>query len=75
MTRCPGRSALLALLVTSPFAASPAQAALKALFARLDEQPAVEAGLALELDTFAAHWAAHDVPRELRRFFARRTAG
>lgn len=52
-------------------AANPAQAALKALFAQLDDQPAVEAGLALELQAFDRHWSTHDVPRELRRFFAR----
>jgi enoyl-CoA hydratase len=55
-------------------AANPAQAALKALFAQLDEHPAVEAGLALELEAFVRHWSAHDVPGELRRFLARRTA-
>jgi enoyl-CoA hydratase/carnithine racemase len=52
-------------------AANPAQSALKAVFAQLDDHPAVEAGLALELQAFDRHWSAHDVPRELRRFFAR----
>jgi hypothetical protein len=45
------------------------------MFAELDEQPTVQEGLALELDAFDRHWSSHDVPRELRRFFVRRTAG
>jgi enoyl-CoA hydratase len=54
-------------------AANPAQAAFKQMFAELDEQPAVQQGLALELDAFDRHWSCHDVPRELHRFFARTT--
>ncbi len=45
------------------------------MFAVLDDEPSVEAGLRLELDEFDRHWSTHDVPNELRRFFARRSAG
>ncbi|MEU7816911.1 enoyl-CoA hydratase/isomerase family protein [Pseudonocardia sp. NPDC049154] len=56
-------------------AANPAQAAFKTMLAELDEQPSIEQGLHLELQAFDRHWARHDVPAELRRFFTRRTAG
>ncbi|GAB2736961.1 enoyl-CoA hydratase/isomerase family protein [Amycolatopsis magusensis] len=53
-------------------ASNPAQAAFKRMFGVLDDEPAVEAGLRLELDEFDRHWSAHDVPDQLRRFFAGR---
>lgn len=56
-------------------ASNPAQAAFKRMFGVLDGEPAVEAGLRLELDEFDRHWSTHDVPDDLRRFFARRSAG
>jgi enoyl-CoA hydratase len=56
-------------------AANPAQAAFKQLLAELDEEPSVENALRLEVDEFARHWASHDIPRELRHFFTRRSAG
>ncbi|WP_371583882.1 enoyl-CoA hydratase/isomerase family protein [Streptomyces sp. NBC_01314] len=73
----PGQGADAGLRVAEIFAAAanPAQAALKRTFAELDEEPTVESGLSLELDEFDRHWSNHDVPRELRRFFARTTAG
>ncbi|WP_036566653.1 enoyl-CoA hydratase/isomerase family protein [Nocardia sp. BMG51109] len=72
----PGRGAAEGLRVaeTLAAAANPAQSALKRLFAELDDQPAVEAGLSLELAAFDRHWASHDVPRALRRFLTRRAA-
>jgi enoyl-CoA hydratase/carnithine racemase len=54
-------------------AANPAQAAIKRMFALLDDEPSVVAGLSLELDGFDRHWAGHDVPNEIRRFFADRS--
>ncbi|MER5671892.1 enoyl-CoA hydratase/isomerase family protein [Pseudonocardia alni] len=56
-------------------AAGPAQTAFKELLAGLDEQPAVEAGLTLELQAFDRHWASHDVPTQLRRFLSRHSEG
>src|SRR4051794_24536623 len=56
-------------------AANPAQAAFKRLLAELDETPSTEEGLRLGLEVFARHRASHAVPRELRRFFPRRSAG
>jgi enoyl-CoA hydratase/carnithine racemase len=56
-------------------AANPAQTGFKRLLAELDGSPSVGDGLRLELEAFARHWAAHDVPGELRGFFARRSAG
>ncbi|WP_158854208.1 enoyl-CoA hydratase/isomerase family protein [Saccharothrix deserti] len=56
-------------------AANPAQSAFKLLLADLDDSPSTEDGLGLELETFAKHWAGHDVASELRGFFTRRTAG
>ena len=55
--------------------ANPAQAAFKRMLAELEETPSTEDGLRLELEAFARHWASHDVPGELHRFFARRPAG
>lgn len=55
-------------------AANPAQAAYKRMFAALDDEPSIEAGLRIELEEFERHWSTHDVPAELRRFFARRSA-
>jgi len=55
-------------------AANPAQAAIKRMFAVLDDEPSVQAGLNLELDEFERHWSTHDVPDEIRRFFAHRSA-
>lgn len=69
--RGPGEG--LRVAKTLAAAANPAQSAFKGMFAELDEQPSVEPGLALELAAFDRHWACHDVPRELRRFLARRT--
>jgi enoyl-CoA hydratase len=54
-------------------AANPAQAAIKRMFALLDDEPSVVAGPSLELEEFDRHWAGHDVPDEIRRFFARRS--
>jgi enoyl-CoA hydratase/carnithine racemase len=56
-------------------AANPAQTGFKRLLAELDDTPSVEDGLRLELAVFARNWTAHDVPREIRGFFARRSAG
>jgi enoyl-CoA hydratase/carnithine racemase len=56
-------------------AANPAQIGFKRLLAELDDSASVEDGLRLELEMFARHWAFHDVPGELRGFFARRSAG
>jgi enoyl-CoA hydratase/carnithine racemase len=56
-------------------AANPAQSAFKQTLAELDETLSTEEGLRVELEAFARHWAAHDVPRELRHFFARCSAG
>ncbi len=73
----PGRGAEegYRLAETLAAVANPAQAAFKRLLADLDETPSLERGLGLELDAFARHWSSHDVPAELRRFFAARTAG
>jgi enoyl-CoA hydratase len=54
-------------------AAGAGQAATKRLLAELDDRPAVDDGLRVELDAFARHWAAHDIPAELHRFFATRS--
>lgn len=62
----------LRVAATLAAAANPAQAAFKRMFAELDDQPVVEAGLALELEEFDKHWASHDVPAQLRRFLNRR---
>ena len=69
-----GADAGLRVAQTLATAANPAQSAMKRLFAELDQVPGVGMGLALELDAFDRHWASCDVPRELRRFFGRRTA-
>lgn len=73
----PGRTADEGLRAAKVLAAAanPAQAAFKRMFAVLDDEPRVEAGLALELEEFECHWSTHDVPHELRRFFTRRSAG
>ncbi|MER5671916.1 enoyl-CoA hydratase/isomerase family protein [Pseudonocardia alni] len=68
-----GAGKALHVATTLAAAAGPAQAAFKAMLAELDDQPHVEAGLALELKAFAKHWASHDVPARLRRFLTRRT--
>jgi enoyl-CoA hydratase/carnithine racemase len=52
--------------------AGPAQSAAKQLLAQLDDHPGTDDGLRDELDAFARHWAAHDVPTALHRFFATR---
>ncbi|WP_205346979.1 enoyl-CoA hydratase/isomerase family protein [Pseudonocardia broussonetiae] len=72
-----GRGAEEGLRVAEALAAAagPAQAAFKAVLAELDDEPSVEAGLRVELEEFARHWATHDVPAELRRFLTRRAAG
>ncbi len=54
-------------------AANPAQAAFKRLLAEIDNAPPVEDGLQLELESFSRHWAAGNVSREIRGFFARRS--
>ncbi|MFC3961490.1 enoyl-CoA hydratase/isomerase family protein [Nocardia jiangsuensis] len=71
----PGRGAAEGLRAANVLAeaANPAQAALKRLFAELDEHAPVEEGLARELAAFDRHWSSHDVPRELRRFLTRRS--
>lgn len=51
--------------------ANPAQAAYKKLLYTLDALHPDESHL-IELDTFEAHWAAHDVPASLHEFFQRR---
>jgi enoyl-CoA hydratase len=56
-------------------AANPAQAAVKRLLAELDDAPSLEDGLGRELAAFTRHWDSYDVAPELRRFFARRSAG
>ncbi|MGY1901102.1 enoyl-CoA hydratase/isomerase family protein [Nocardia gipuzkoensis] len=56
-------------------AANPAQAAFKRLLAELDNAPSVEEGLQLELESFTRNWAAGDVHREIRGFFASRSVG
>jgi enoyl-CoA hydratase len=73
----PGRGGDEGLRVAQVLAAAsnPAQAAFKRMFAVLDDEPSIEAGLRLELDEFDRHWSTHDVPNELRRFFAGRSAG
>ena len=73
----PGRGADEGLRVAARLAgtSNPAQAAFKRMFAVLDDEPSIEAGLRLELDEFDRHWSTHDVPNELRRFLARRAAG
>jgi enoyl-CoA hydratase/carnithine racemase len=69
-----GRGAEEGLRVAEVLAAAggPAQAAFKRMFAELDDEPSIEAGLRLELGQFAKHWSTHDVPTELRRFLNRR---
>ncbi|HEX7290700.1 MAG TPA: enoyl-CoA hydratase/isomerase family protein [Conexibacter sp.] len=62
----------LALAERLAAAAGPAQHAIKALLAELDElTPA--AGLAAELRAFDANWSAADVPAALEAFFAARS--